>query len=334
MHLSAGKLAASSQAWMEAAFVAFAKGTSSEGMAVHHAAVATEHLLKAFLARVHPSLIVDGKDFPSLLYASGRSELYQVNSGRSELHQVKGSQIKTIQLGEAYTRARSLLPAIPPRPKGPWPLADARNGVAHSGYHDRGEVIDVLVNCIKVIDPLLDELGIGAEYWGLHQGLHDKLLMDEVEAARVRLEQKLSRARRVFLERYGHIAEGRREGILAALAPVVTPGWLGDYSARVACPVCPVKGYLLGLSFVDEERATVVLTPHLFMCRFCELRVEREELDLLSSPLDEDVDLDIPPEDFYADVAPYEDLEFAEDDSEPDGEPDYTDRLLAYRWRN
>ncbi|WP_158991255.1 hypothetical protein [Streptomyces griseus] len=324
MHLNAEELADSSERWMAAAFAAFSQGSSSEGMAVHHAAVATEHLLKAFLARIHPSLIVEGKDFPSLLYAAGRSDLQQV----------KGSQIKTIQLGEAYARARSLLPAIPPRPKGAaWPLADARNGVAHAGYHDRSEVITVFVSCIKVIDPLLDELGIGARYWGLHQGLHDKLLLEGVEAARVRLEQKLTRARRVFLERYGHIAEEHWEVVLAAIAPVVTPGWIGEYSARVACPACPANGHLLGLSFVDEERATVVLTPHLFECRICELRVEMAELDLLASPLDEDVDLDVPPEDFYAEVAPYEDLELVEGDDEEDGELDYTTRLLTYRKR-
>jgi len=329
MHLDFEHLALSSREWMAAAFTAFADGPSSEGMAVHHAGVATEHLLKALLARIHPSLIVDGKDLPSLLYAAGQGELLQV----------RGSQVKTIQLGEAYERARSLLPNIPPRPKGRWPLADARNGVAHSGYHDRDEVIEVFVSCIKVIDPLLAELGIDDDYWGPHKGMRNKLLQEEGEAARVRLEQKLARARRIFSERYGHIAEKHWEVFLAVLAPVVASGDYGDYARLVACPACPAEGHLIGLSFVDEERGTVVLTPHIFRCRICELRVEKDELDLLASPLGGDVDLNIPPEDFYAEFEPDADFDVTgdEDDSgvTSDGhEPlDYSARLLAYRKR-
>lgn len=96
MHLIAEQLAVSSGKWMEAAFAAFSEGPSSEDLAVHHAGVATEHLLKAFLAGLHPSLIVDGRDFNSLLYATGHGGLLQV----------RGAQVKTIQLGEAYDRTQ------------------------------------------------------------------------------------------------------------------------------------------------------------------------------------------------------------------------------------
>lgn len=99
MHLHAEQLAASSGKWMEAALAAFSNGSSSEDLAVHHVGVATEHLLKAFLAGLHPSLIVDGKDFDSLLYAAGHGERLQV----------RGSRVKTIQLGEAYDRAQKIL---------------------------------------------------------------------------------------------------------------------------------------------------------------------------------------------------------------------------------
>jgi hypothetical protein len=40
-------------------------------MAVLHCGIAVEHLLKAFLASKHPSLLVDGRDFSSLLHAVG-----------------------------------------------------------------------------------------------------------------------------------------------------------------------------------------------------------------------------------------------------------------------
>ncbi|MFE5239941.1 MULTISPECIES: hypothetical protein [unclassified Streptomyces] len=275
MHLDAEQLALSSGKWMATAFAAFADGPSSEDMAVHHAGVATEHLLKAFLAKIHPSLIVDGKDFNSMLYAAGRGSLLQV----------RGSQVKTIQLGEAYERAQKILKGkIPLRPKGPWPLADARNGVAHSGYHDRAEVVAVFTSCIKVIDPLLAELGIGPEYWGQHKELHDKLLIEGIEAARVRSERKLSRARRIFQQRYGHISDTDLHYIVATSIGLTAP-WNVRHAHTAPCPACSLQGLLTGSFSIDEERQTVVLSPESFRCSVCELHLELEELDMLRIPL-------------------------------------------------
>ncbi|MFE3371232.1 hypothetical protein ACFXOK_16720 [Streptomyces sp. NPDC059173] len=298
MHLTPERLALSSRKWMDAAFAAFSDGPSSEGMAVHHAAVATEHLLKAFLARIHPSLVVEGKDFLSLLYAAGHGEL----------RQVKGPQVKTIQLGEAYERARVLLPGIPPRPRGPWPLADARNGVAHAGYHDRDEVIGVFVSCIKVIDPLLVELGIGADYWGPHEAMHDKLLQEEGEAARIRLEQKLARSRRIFAERYAHIGDGLRDVVLTTVASLITPSFTNDYSVRAVCPACSSEGSSDGLVYVDRERWVVSMTPIFFDCAACDLHLEVPELSLVSS-LADDMDLDMRPEEHYSRMGGGDDLD-------------------------
>jgi len=215
---------------------------------------------------------------------------------------------------------------IPPRPK-VWPLADARNGVAHCGYHDRAEVNAVFTDCITVIDQLLEELAIGPDYWGDYQALHDKLIDEGVEAARVRLEGKLARARSVFAERYGHINESDREFVLTTVARVTTPGFVGEYSASAACPACSSRGWLMGHNSVDEERWVVVLTPHIFRCFACDLRLELGELDLLVVPLGGDVDLDVLPEDYYSQFEPDEDYESDDDDL------DYSARLLAYRKR-
>ncbi|MFF1843036.1 hypothetical protein ACFVW9_14985 [Streptomyces sp. NPDC058217] len=327
MHLDAERLVDSSRRWMAAAFAAFSDGPPSEGMAVHHAGVATEHLLKAFLASLHPALIVDGSNFSSLLYATGHGDRLQV----------QGSQTKTIQLGEAYDRVQKILKGkIPAKPKqGPWPIADARNGVAHCGYHDPAEVHGVFTSCIKVIDPLLVELGIGSGYWGEHKGLHDELLIEGVEAARVLLEQKLARARRVFAERYGHIGEGFRELVLTTVARVVTPRYVNEYSASAVCPACSSQGSLIGLDYVDKERWVVVMTPLMFECFVCELSLETVELGLLPSSLAGDVDLGVSPEDYYSNFEPDEDheLDGHEQDGDGDGEQDYSARLLAYRKR-
>ncbi|MFJ5735453.1 hypothetical protein [Streptomyces microflavus] len=329
MHLDAEKLALSSRKWMAAAFAAFTDEPSSEGMAVHHAGVATEHLLKALLASIHPSLIVDGKDFNSLLYAAGQGGLAQV----------RGSRVKTIQLAEAYDRVTKVLPGkLPPRPQGrePWPLADARNGVAHAGYYDRSDVIEVLTSCIGIIDPLLVELGIGSEYWGDHTSLHDELLTEGVEAARLQVEQKLARARRVFTERFGHIDEGSRQLAISAMGFLFAERYVGDHSAPVNCPACPAQGMLLGFSYVDEEREVVVLTPVAFECPGCALRLQIEEFGHLASPFEQEVTLDVSPDDFYSEMEPDEDYELPpdeSDDEETDVETDYSTKLLRYRKR-
>ncbi|MER7807861.1 hypothetical protein [Streptomyces sp900116325] len=316
MHLDAEHLAASSRKWMEAALAAFTNGSTSEDLAVHHAGVATEHLLKAFLARIHPSLIVEGRDFPSLLYAAGEGGLLQVRESR----------VKTIQLGEAYDRAHKILKGrIPsrPQPKDPWPLADARNGVAHAGYHDRAEVIEVFTSCIKVIDPLLVELGIGPDYWGDHKALHEKLLIEGVEAARVRLEQKLARARRVFTQRYGHIREEHRQRVVTTTVAITTPGYI-EHAEPTACPACPSQGLLAGGLFIDSGRQTVVLSPAIFLCSACDLSLDLEELDMLVVPLGDDIDVDVPPEDVFDGYDPEDDF----GDEEPDEDAPDEDALV------
>jgi hypothetical protein len=70
-HMHAEQLKLSSQRWMTAALAAFSEGPEAYDFAVHHAGIAAEHLLKAYLATLHPALVVEGKDFDSLLHATG-----------------------------------------------------------------------------------------------------------------------------------------------------------------------------------------------------------------------------------------------------------------------
>jgi hypothetical protein len=53
---------------MLAGLGAFSRDGEPDDFAVHHVGVALEHLLKAYLAFLHPALIVDAKDFDSLLH--------------------------------------------------------------------------------------------------------------------------------------------------------------------------------------------------------------------------------------------------------------------------
>ncbi|MFJ9523040.1 hypothetical protein ACIRPK_32935 [Kitasatospora sp. NPDC101801] len=69
--MDAEQLTLSSQRWMAAALAAYSQGPQAYDFAVHHAGIAAEHLLKAYLASLHPALVVEAKDFDSLLHATG-----------------------------------------------------------------------------------------------------------------------------------------------------------------------------------------------------------------------------------------------------------------------
>ncbi|GAA1890485.1 hypothetical protein GCM10009753_18920 [Streptantibioticus ferralitis] len=290
------RLKLSSRKWMIAAFIALAEGPSSHDLAVHHAGIAAEHLLKSYLASLHPALVVEGKDFNSLLHATGHGSHASVPA----------EQVKTIGLAEAHARAQKILrKKMPVDQRALGPLANARNGVAHSGMYDRSEVNAVFTTCLRLIDPLLVELKINNSYWGGYESLHDRLLEENVEAVRVRLESKLARAKDVFTERYGHMPQKERELVLGAIARVFPPGGNIEHDELVTCPACDSQGWLSGDKHVDEDEWAVMFTPFVFSCPACDLLVEHEELEELEG-LAEEVKLDESPNDFYADWEPAE----------------------------
>lgn len=92
----------SSQRWLETGLAAFSRGDDSNDFAVHHAGVALEHLLKAYLASLHPALVAEMTDWDSLLHATGHGERARVPSTRT----------KTIGLKAAFDRVKKLIPTI------------------------------------------------------------------------------------------------------------------------------------------------------------------------------------------------------------------------------
>ncbi|MFB7353483.1 hypothetical protein [Streptomyces gardneri] len=126
-------------------------------MAVLHGGIGTEHLLKALLAARHPSLLVDGRDFSSLLHATGQSTF----AASPE------TKVKTIGALDAYRRASTLI-AMPVKERDLDPLLTARNGVAHLGAHDDTITHDALAIAVTVADVVLLDLqqDIPA-FWGV-----------------------------------------------------------------------------------------------------------------------------------------------------------------------
>jgi hypothetical protein len=138
-------LVASAQRQMSRAMSAWC--TSDNDMAVLHAGIGTEHLLKALLAARHPSLLVDGRDFNSLLHAAGQST-YAASPG---------TKVKTIGALDAFKRAAALI-TMPIKERDLDPLLTARNGVAHLGAHDDAVTHDALAVAVTVADAALADL--------------------------------------------------------------------------------------------------------------------------------------------------------------------------------
>ncbi|MFJ5050453.1 hypothetical protein [Streptomyces sp. NPDC088719] len=293
--MQADQLKASSRKWITAALAAFSEGTESHDLAVHHAGRAAEHLLKAYLASLHPALIVEAKDFDSMLHATGHTALASFPLSRA----------RTIGLVEAHSRVEKVLRGtLPIGKKALEPVASARNGVAHIGIHDVAEVQTVFTTCLRLIDPLLTELKVDPDaYWGSYQSLHDRLIEERVRAARIQLESRLAKSRVVFAQRYGHLRQADREVVLATITQHARAYM--EHNVQRTCPACESDGWLIGDTYLDAAKnpPVVVFTPHIFTCSACDLEVEHEEFWELGD-LSDEVELDDSPEDFYADWEP------------------------------
>ncbi|WP_331754160.1 hypothetical protein [Streptomyces sp. NBC_00826] len=290
------QLKVSSQRWMSGALTAFSQGPESYDFAVHHAGVAAEHLLKAYLANLHPALIVEGKDFNSLLHATGHGTRSSIDLSRA----------KTIGMVEAHARVHTLLrKQMTIDAKTFLPVAVARNGVAHVGIHDVSEVQTVFTTCLQVIDPLLTELQIDPKtYWGSYQQLHDMLIAQRIEAARIELESKLVKARAIFAQRYGHLDPKDREIVLATITRPQPSSIHGEHVEEALCPACGSRGGLVGESHVQPGDDFVSFAPYAFVCSACGLDLDGGgELGDLA----EEVSIDMTVSDYYADWEPDED---------------------------
>lgn len=106
-------------------------------MTVLHAGIAVEHLLKAFLASKHPSLLVDGRDFGSLLHAVAESALAATDAYHT----------KSIGASECYKRVSQFIP-LPLTERQAEPIFNARNGVAHLGLHQPDKAHEILTKAM------------------------------------------------------------------------------------------------------------------------------------------------------------------------------------------
>jgi hypothetical protein len=256
--------------WAATALIAYATDPPDYDFAVHHMAVAVEHLSKAYLCSVSEVLLVgDRPSVDDLLLLAGRGD----KTSRQRV------DLKTIGGAEAVARAERLLGRRPPNPDALRRLREARNGVTHLGHNeDPAQNRDLLGAGIEYINELLAELAKEpALFWDANERLANDLVGQAVTDLELRYQHKLRQARQLFEQRFGNVHDEARTMQIAALSAVpVLTRWL--LVAPMTCPVCGSPAMASGREYSEDFGSW--FSPRFFGCRVCELRLEGEELRL------------------------------------------------------
>lgn len=275
--MDATRLQASSQRWMTTGLAAFSEGDHSFDFAVHHLGVALEHLLKAYLASLDPALVTEASDFDSLLHATGHGDRARRPSTRT----------KTIGLALAFSRIKKLLPRqITVTDSEFEPVLAARNGVAHAAHFDPAEVRAVLTTCIRIVDPLLAELGVSPKrYWSDYLQLRDQLIDEHTTELQVTMAVKMAQAKAVYLRRIDGLDSEQRRRLVVEFRAANPRS--SDNDQCTSCPACEGYGRLHGITDVarlkstdGEPMPTVVFHASSYDCLLCGLQLEGAELEL------------------------------------------------------
>jgi hypothetical protein len=199
-----------------------------------HAGTALELLAKAYLAAIHPSLVVEGID--SLMYAiqvPGHSVM--------PLH-----AIRTIRTSEAITRAGRVLPIITNLTRGDLGvLIDVRNGAAHLGQIDQVTARRALTPFLRACDELLrGSKRPPGQYWGEDYRRVDRYLSESADSARDQAKTRISDAKKAFASRTRDLDSIGVQRLVESIYPSYdTRGY--DHQLH-DCPACASQALISG----------------------------------------------------------------------------------------
>jgi hypothetical protein len=255
-----------------------------------HAGTSLEHLAKAYLASIHPSLIADGKSFDSLLHACGRGA--HARTPREAM--------RTIGATDAVNRCGQILPSIANMRQDLDLLIQARNGAVHMGEATGRSAEDSLVALLRASRELLTEGGWDeATYWGQYAGFATTRLAESANAARVRVADRLGKAQVDFENQFGGLDPSLRASLLNNI--VNSYARLSDDQQFVKCPACLTDvladGVLevdwkpdfdvgdFGEPLVSGEYPEITFFPGALHCRACHLDLDGgEEVEAAGVP--------------------------------------------------
>ncbi|MFI1337003.1 hypothetical protein ACH4U7_44200 [Streptomyces sp. NPDC020845] len=277
-----GKFLASSRRWMHEAMRHAAAEPPAYDLAVHHAQVAAEHLLKAFLFKVEPALIADNTTM--LLHLTGA--ISQRTQHAAERRLETGASITA---RDALELAREFTKGLDRVSKQRWTSAlNARNSVAHLGVVDISMAENNIATCFEIVEALIKELGESSSaYWGTWMDIRESLGKAHLDDVTRRMRARLAKARARIRENYGESNAPVPQGpILWGYTGMFGPGGSGH---GVPCPTEGHTGMLVGHSMPADENSVSVFVAHSYFCQICGLKADVDEFEPLGIPFSLDV---------------------------------------------
>jgi len=280
--IDADMFLASSRRWMHEAMRHVAAEPPAYDLAVHHAQVAAEHLLKGFLFSVEPAIIAD--NITMLLHLTGA--IHRRTRPAAERRLEKGASITA---RDALEIAREFTKRLDRVSNQRWAAAlSARNGVAHLGIIDASMAENNIVTCFDVVDALLKELRESREaYWGTWASVRESFGKAHLDDVTRRMRVRLAKARAYIVEKYGEVDSPIPLGpILWSYQGMFGPGRSGF---EVPCPVEGHSGMLVGHSTPGDERGVNIFVAHSYFCQVCGLKADVDEFEPLGIPASLDI---------------------------------------------
>jgi hypothetical protein len=154
--------------------------------AIHHMAVAVEHVSKAYLASITEILLIEEKpNIDDVLVLAGRDD--KTSRQRSDIRTISGSG--------AIARTEKLLGKPLVDPENLRRLREIRNGITHLGQKmSPAQCRELLGSGIKFVNDLLKEMNQQPEsFWKDHVSLADHIVTETITDIQVRYECKLWR---------------------------------------------------------------------------------------------------------------------------------------------
>jgi hypothetical protein len=268
-------LCGSARRWAATALDAYMEDPPDLDFAVHHMAVAVEHLSKAYLCSISEVLLLGHSyTLDDLLILSGHEG--KGNPKRPPLKTIGGDpvlrRVDEIRSRMSKDRQSECLQG----------LRESRNGITHLGQEvATGDVRVLLADGIAYLNDLLTELGKStAAFWGAHDSLTAGLVTRTTAERELRYRRKLEEALARYRRRFGTLPDTQGAGAFATMSHI--PDLLG-FSVEATCPACgnrdvPVKG--TKYSRADGPSLRVWFAPQKFSCELCHLVLEGDELEL------------------------------------------------------
>lgn len=246
-----------------------------------HCGTAIEHLAKCYLASMHPTLVMDQRDFDSLLHACGLAK-----HARRPM-----SRIRTITATVALDRAEQFLARLSNIRDRLGLLIDARNGVAHISSH-QGAPRDSLDAFLHAANILREALNVQAtEYWGDFAEVVSTWTSETVVEGKRKTHEIVAAAKLEFDKRFGGMDDEAREIVIRAIEESYVAGEQFEYD-YLECPACDRKAQAHGSyevswepdydveggeGYVSGAYPVVTFFPGQLSCRVCGLEIAGDE---------------------------------------------------------